>query len=464
MFTEHDRKFPALTGLILLIPLLSVFAQQPNYTLRELVDSAAHYYPQLMQKQALLNSAEAAVTDAKHTFLPSLRVNEQIGLGTDNSIPGSYVSYGIIPSSSSGVRKDNNGQSASENMAILAAQYDLIDFGYRQAFIESANSYVSLYRADREKELYNVKIRAAQLYFTLLRNQFRLLVNKQNVDRYEEIFKVIRALTQSGIKPGSDSSLAKAELSKSRIIYNQTLGQIMQVKEQLSFLSGIPAQRLLIDTTTNSFMRIRSDIENQRADSGRNPYVDYYQSQKNTFLAQEKLIGKSYLPKIVLTADTWARGSSISYNDRYNALSQGMGYQRYNYLAGLSFQYDLFNGIHKHDKLRIYQSETTASDLALQQEKLALHSASLRAESAIQTAETNLLELPVQLEAARNVYDQELAQYKAGIINLVDLTNAAFVLDRSQNDFIETLADWCLAELDKAWSGGTIDPFINSIK
>ncbi|MDP4213051.1 MAG: TolC family protein [Bacteroidota bacterium] len=464
MFTEHDRRFSALTGLILFIPIFSVFAQQPNYSLRQLVDSAQHYYPQLLQKQALLNSAEAAVTDAKHLFLPTLKVNEQIGLGTDNSIPGSYITYGIIPSASSGVRKGNNSQSATENIAILAAQYDLIDFGYRHAFIESAKSFVNLFQADRERELYNLKIQASQLYFNLLKNQFRLLVNKQNVARYEEIFKVIKALTQSGIKPGSDSSLAKAELSKSRIIYNQTLGQISQVKEQLSFLSGIPAQNLQIDTATETFMRIRSDINSQTEDSIHNPFLDYYESQKNTFLAQEKLISKAYLPKIVLTANTWARGSSITYDDQYKALSEGLGYQRYNYLAGVSFQYDLFNGIHKHDKLRVYQFQTTASDLALQQEKLSLHSASLQAASAIQTAETNLLELPVQLSAARSVYDQELAQYKAGIINLVDLTNAAFVLDRSQNDFIETLADWYLAQLDKAWSGGTIDQFINTIK
>ncbi|MDP4130425.1 MAG: TolC family protein, partial [Bacteroidota bacterium] len=237
MFTEHDRRFSALTGLILFIPIFSVFAQQSNYSLRQLVDSAQHYYPQLLQKQALLNSAEAAVTDAKHLFLPTLKVNEQVGLGTDNSIPGSYITYGIIPSASSGVRKGNNSQSATENIAILAAQYDLIDFGYRHAFIESAKSFVNLFQADRERELYNLKIQASQLYFNLLKNQFRLLVNKQNVARYEEIFKVIKALTQSGIKPGSDSSLAKAELSKSRIIYNQTLGQISQVKEQLSFLS-----------------------------------------------------------------------------------------------------------------------------------------------------------------------------------------------------------------------------------
>jgi outer membrane protein TolC len=459
-----DRKYSVLAAFLLCIPFTSLFAQQTEYSLQQLADSAQHYFPQLLQKQALLNSAEAAVTDARHLSLPSLRVNEQVGLGTDNSIPGSYVTYGIIPSSSSGVRKENNGQSATGNIAILSAQYDLIDFGYRRAFIENAKSYVELSQADQERERYTLKIRAAGLYFNLLKNQFRLVVNQQNVDRYENIYRVITALTRAGIKPGSDSSLAKVELSKSRIVYNQTLGQINQVKEQLSFLTGISAQRLQIDTATKSYIDIKSSIEQQQADSTQNPYLDYYESQKNSFLAREKLLSKAYLPKIVLSVNTWARGSSISYDDQYNALTQGLGYQRFNYLAGLSFQYDLFSGIHKHDRLRVYQYETTASEQALQQEKLTLRAASLQAASAIETAETNLSELPVQLAAALDVYHQELARYKAGIINLVDLTNAAFVLDRSQNDFIETLADWYLAQLDKAWSAGRIDHFINTIK
>ena len=464
MVFAYDRKFPALTGLLFFLPLFSLFAQRPVYSLSALVDSAQHYYPQLLQKQALLNGAEANVTDARHLFLPSLKANEQISLGTDNSIPGSYLSYGIIPSTSSGVREANTARSATGNIAILSAQYDLVDFGYRHAYIENAKSYVDLFEADRQKEIYSLKIRAARLYFGLLKDQFRLEVNKQNVARYENIFYIIRALTLSGLKPGSDSSLAKAELSKSRIVFNQTAGRIEQFKEQLSFLTGLPVQDLQIDTSAKTYIRLRSQLKNQGPDDSSNPFLDYYEKQENLFLSREKLTGKAYQPKIVLTANGWARGSAISYNDQFNALSQGLGYQRFNYLAGLSFQYDLFNGIHKRDKLRVSQFETKASREALQQEQLVLHSAYLQAASAIQTSETNLAELPVQLSSATDVYNQELAQYKAGIINLVDLTNAAFVLDRSQNDYIETLTDWYLAQLDKSWALGKLDNFISSIK
>jgi len=46
---------------------------------------------------------------------------------------------------------------------------------------------------------------------------------------------------------------------------------------------------------------------------------------------------------------------------------------------------------------------------------------------------------------------------------LVDLTNASFVLYRSQTDYIETISDWYLAQVDKAEATGNLVQFINSI-
>jgi outer membrane protein TolC len=463
MVKTPGRKIPVLFGIFLIIPVFSIFSQK-TYSLQDLVDSASHYYPQLFQKQALLNGARASVTETRNAFLPLLRINDQLNISTDNSLPGSYLSYGIVPSTSSGVRSTNNGDVASGNIAILYGQYDLVDFGYRRSAIETAETTVNLYQADFDRDLYRVKIQASRLYFSLLKSQFRLSVDQQNVIRYENIYSIIRALTLSGIKPGADSSLAMAELSKSRILYNQTLGQVKDLKQQISFFTGIPGENLFIDTTTLMYSRAKTELSVIPADSTTNPLLDYYISQKNVFLATEKLISKSYLPKIALTAAGWARGSSITYDDQYKDIPYGLGYQRYNYLAGVSFQYDLFNGIHKRDRLNVFRNETSASDWALQQEKLALHSAYLQAESAIHTTEANLLEIPVQLTAAEDTYNQKLAQYKAGLINLVDLTNAAFVFDRSQNDYLETMGDWFLAQLNIVSAAGGLDNFIKNIK
>jgi outer membrane protein TolC len=140
-----------------------------------------------------------------------------------------------------------------------------------------------------------------------------------------------------------------------------------------------------------------------------------------------------------------------------------LGYQRFNYLAGITFTYNLLNGLYKKDKLAINRYQSEAGKYEWQQQKLALVSAARQADNTLEAVQANLGEMPVQLQSAEAAYQQKLAQYRAGIISLIDLTNATFVLYRSQTDYIETLSDWYLAQLEKAAASGNLTQFIQSI-
>ncbi|HEY2720468.1 MAG TPA: TolC family protein [Chitinophagaceae bacterium] len=462
MYVFCKRRY-ALLVTVLLFPFL-VPAQSSLYSLKELIDSGSHYLPLLMEKSATVNSYKAIVTDTRHSFLPQLKLNEQINAGTDNSLAGAYLPIGANPSVSAGVRGVNNYQAVSGNIAVLYTEYDLEDFGLKTAKIKNAVARADEEEADLQRILYQLKIEISRLYFNLLKDEYRLSADNENIKRYENIYSVINALARSGIRPGSDTSLSKAELSEAKINYNQTLGDLNALKQQLAYWCGISANQIRVDTAALHSFTNYSSLENIPVDTLHHPFIDFYNKQKQVFISNEKLINKTYLPKILLAGSSWARGSGIQYNDKYGSFSDGLGFQRYNYMAGLAVTYDLFNGIHRRDKLAIGRFQTQASDYALRQEKLDLNNASLQADNALRTAENNLQELPVQLQSATEVYGQKIAQYKAGIINLIDLTNASFVLYRSQTDYIETLGNWYLARLDKASATGNLDQFIQSIK
>ena len=95
---------------------------------------------------------------------------------------------------------------------------------------------------------------------------------------------------------------------------------------------------------------------------------------------------------------------------------------------------------------------------------MSLQNVGVKAEEGIQTALRNLGEIPIQINAAQDAYNQKTAQYRAGIINLVDLTNASYVVYRSQSEYVQTVSDWLLSNLDKAAANGNLDLFIQSIK
>jgi outer membrane protein TolC len=463
MYVFRKRKYAVLL-ILLLFPFAVVSAQSKLYTLQELVDSATHYLPEVMEQDAVINSYKAAVTDAKHSFLPQLKFNDQLNIGSDNSIAGAYLPIGTNISVSAGVRGENNYQAVAGNFGVLFSQYELADFGLKSAVRNNAIAGMNVQEAGLQRLLYDMKTEVSHLYFDLLKNEYQLKADSQNVKRYEDIYSVIKALAVSGIRPGSDTALTQVELSKAIITYNQTAGHLSTLRQQLAYWCGISADKINIDTAAlHSFKNFQ--FQNTiPLDTLHHPLIDFYQKQKQFFISNEKLISKSYLPKIFLAGSVWARGSSIQYNDQYKSLPTGWGYQRYNYMTGIAITYDLFNGVHKRDKLAISRYQTQAINYALQQEELSLSNSSLQADNALQTAENNLKELPVQLKSASDVYDQKIAQYKAGLINLIDLTNASFVLYRSQTDYIETLSDWYLARLDKATATGTLDSFIQSIR
>jgi outer membrane protein TolC len=457
------RCFP-IVSILLLIQAPFVFAQTKKYSLLSLIDSAHNYLPVLMQKKALVESGKAAITDTKHSFLPQLKFGEQLNLGSANSLAGSFFTFGMTPSTSGSIRSENIGQPAAGNVAVLYSEYELDNFVLNQAKLNTARAYLNLAETDLKKEQYFLDLNVAKLYFNILRNQYRLSADRQNIDRYQSIFNVIQALTAAGIKPGADSSLAKAELSKTKISYNQTLGNVNQLKEQLAYLTGIPGNSITVDSVPINPMDKMPVAADFTMDTLKNPLVDYYSKRRDIFIANQRLISKSYLPKILLAGSSWGRGSSIQYNDQYKSLATGLGYQRFNYAVGIAFTYNLFNGITKRDKLAINRYQLQASEFDLQQQKLSLQSSANQAGNALQTTLANLTELPVQYQSAQDTYQQKLAQYKAGIISLIDLTNASFVLYRSQTDYIETLNDWYMAQLDKAAATGNLTQFIQTIK
>ena len=463
MFSFLKGKRAASTVIFIVGFASPVLSQKPFLSLAALNDSADHYLPRLLEKKALVSSASSYITETKNQFLPFIRFNDQVNIASDNSLAGSYYSFGIIPSSSAGVRAANDYQAASGNLAVIAGEYDLVDFGYKNARVQYAQSAKNLSQSDLQREMYILHGRICRAYFNLMISEARMAVEKETVKRYDTILNIISALTISGIKPGSDSSLAKAELSKSRITYNQIYEQAINYREEISYLTGISPDQITIDSILMLIGK-RKNILQMPADTAVNPLIDYYANLNKLYLSNERLISKSYLPKIMLTAAGWARGSSIVYEDQYKSIPYGLGYQRFNYLAGIAFQYDLFNGLHKKDRLKTFGFEREASELELQQQVVNLASATRQAQNSIDITERNLLELPVQYQAAVDTYNQKIAQYKAGIISLIDLTNAAFVLDRSLNDYAVTTGNWYLAQLDKALATGNLPGFIQSLQ
>ena len=470
MVVSCKRAAGYLVRIILpMILACSVSAQRATtYTLSDLVDSASRHLPLLLEKQALVQSAQAGIKEARDAFLPQVNAVEELSAGSANDLEGPFLTIpGVIHPIGGGINATSNYQAVTGNMASLYGQYELVNFGLRGAQVANARAFVGFTQADLEKERYQVKWEIGRIYFAIQKNRNQLAVDSEDIRRYQSMYEVSRALTGSGVNPGVDSSLARAGLSRTRINYNEAMGALRRLQLQLAYLTGISQPEIAADTAiggAEALVEAAAGLGGDSAAALNNPLADYFAKQKLQYNAEQELARKSYLPKIILAGGGWARGSSIQYQNDYKSPAEGLGYQRLNYLGGIGITYDLFNGVHKRDRVSVLNGQVAAADYALQQQELSLRNQELQADESIRTAKANLGELPLQLKAATDAYNQKLAQYKAGVINLVDLANASFELFSAQSDYITTINDWYMASLDKAAAAGRLDRFIQTVK
>ena len=445
----------------------SCFAQTKQIIgLKLAIDSALYNYPELKAKLFQLASANASVTDAENQRLPSFKISDQLDLGTDNGVGGSYFPMGIIPSTSGGIRAGNIANAFSGNIGVAYLEHELFNFGLNGARIESANSLVNYSQADYEESSYLLRFHVAQMYFELLRYRLLVTTQQRNIDRYRVLYSYIKAYTSSGIKPDVDSSIAKAEISTAQIQFIQTAETYSKLKHEFMYYTGSKLDDFEIDTTIyylpdSSINRLREIVSGDSVDNN-NPIVAYYNNRWEYAVSQENLIEKSYLPKIYLVGSAWIRGSSINSKDVFGNITTGLDYSRYKNMAGLALTYNIIDVVHQKDKTAIqhFQSESMREEVL--QEKSLLESQLKQANIAIQAALDRGTEIPLLLKAAQNVYAQKLAQYDAGLANLTDLTDASYLLFKAETDEAELLPFLLNTLLLKAVANNTLNIFISN--
>lgn len=435
-------------------------------TLNKAIDLAMNQYPSIQAYMERVNAGQAKVEEAKNLWLPSAWAIAEVAGGTDNNLNGSYYTLGIIPSATGGTRTQNINSVAVNNFAAVTGQWEVFNFGLYNAETREAKSSLGIDQSGLDREKLNIQYLVIKNYFDLVKYSSLLSIQQENIDRTATIKNAILAFVNNGLKPGVDSSVAEAELSKARLTYIELERSRDIVKSRLAALTGIDSSAISADTSINNeipallYQQLFSDSAYTQ-----HPYLQYYRSVYNDQLARLSVIRKSYLPKVWLMSSAWMRGSSINPAGTYQKDAwQGLSYSRYNYLTGLAMTYDLFSSKKRNLRLNEQSFATRAARQDLEQEKLILNSNIQQANVALRAVSDKLREIPLQIKAANEAYVQKLAMYNSGLTNIVEVTNALYLLNRAETDMVTANDDAWNAIFNKAFAGNTIPTFLKNLK
>lgn len=448
--------------LLCIFPFTSLFAQSAadSFSLHRAIALTLAHYPAIKAKQAQVNARQANLTDIKHNWYPAIKLHEQLDAGTDNSIYGSYFTMGMIPSTSGGIRAENNSTLMSGNIAMAAMTWEVYNFGAYNSEQKEAAQALKVQQTDLSNTANQLTVLVIENYLEFLRLQALQKIAVDNIQRNAEVLRAVTATVLHGLKPGVDSAVAAAELSKARLNLLDINNKYNQVRIQLSTFTGLDTTLIQPDTVNNA--RLLPLLGMATPDSiGTHPMLEYYNAVYRQQRAAEEVIRKSRLPKVNLMAAGWMRGSSGSFNDQYDKnLWSGMGYSRYNYLLGVGVTYNLTDLKRTHEKVAVQQYKSEVAEQQLETTRTTLNGLLQQAESDIQASRDKLQELPLQLAAAQAAARQKMALYKGGLTNIIDVTTALFVLNRAETDLVQTRDAAWKALFRAAYAGNTISQFL----
>lgn len=454
------------TGVLLLAATISRAQQNPNtITLKQLLNTVSQKAPMLITDSAAIRVRQAQAAEVRNNWLPNLKLNYQADIGTSNNTIGPYFSYGVVPSSSSGIHQTNYTNTALTNLGIAALDWEVYNFGSYGAQNRVAKSDIAVEMNNFANSKYQLQAYTIADYLQLLRLQDLSNIQAENITRNQEILRSVLSLAKSGVRPGVDTSIAQAELSKARLNLIELKDQVQHVQLQLSALSGIPYLQLNTDTTTDDqLITSAMPAAFNTADTANHPLINYYKSLYQNSLERETMVKRQYNPKIMLEGATWGRGGSIDANDQFHSLSSGFGFDRYNYLVGIGIQFNLVDLRRRQLKLNTQRTMSEYALNKLDEQRTLLNSSAQQAQVELSTARDRMTEIPNQLKAARAGYRQKLSLYKSGLTDIIELNAALNILYRAETDYVQAKYDFGSALFQQAITGNQLNTVLNALK
>lgn len=425
-------------------------------TLPELLKQAETNYPLLKAKGYEVQASRDQVLAVKSTALPSLDAAYQVNYATYNNITGMAVGQGFVPIS--GPPSTSNTYDAVFGSAGgLLLNWDPFTFGQRKSKINSAKAFQDYQQADQAKEILQHQVRTANAYLDVVMTHELVKVYTKNVERAAENVRIVQSLTRSGLRPGTDTALFNAELSRARIeLLNHE--QLRQAQELLlSELLGGEGSYSVDSSFFKTLPAITSDTALQN-----HPLIRLSASRVLINQHEKISLQRSLYPRLSFWGTAYARGSGIRY-DGYANPEDGLSFSRYNYGAGLVLSVPLL-------RFTNVRHQVSAQESLINSEVEKLNLVRLQLEKQNQVADVTLInalkiaqESPAFYQSAAFSYRTLLSRYNSGLVNYADLIQAQYTLIQSEADLKKTYLNAWKALLYKAAVQGDITIFMNQL-
>lgn len=472
MPTPRRRTLAAIALIALLLRSISAVAQSSStraagpadvkeFTVQEAVDYALANYPAVRAALEQYNAAKAGVGLARTSYLPRLDGVWQGDRGSRESVLGVLLpqSPNILTGTQGSVTPHSYRPFWTSGAGFLLS-WEPFDFGFRKAQVRSARSTEDRTQAQIALTRLGVATAVAEASLAVLADEQRVNASLADVSRREVFAKSVHALVDAHLRPGADASRADAELAatRTRLILAQQTSDVGSVT--LAQVLGLAGSRVRIKP--GPFLQIPPEQSLPGASLAGHPAAVVEQRRIQEEKARISILNHSYYPHFTTEALISARGSGQTSTGAVMPGLNGLGFDVYNWEAGLTVSLDVTSIVAIREKKKVEVANQRREEATYAQTMQTLTGTEQAALAELEGARRVAQNTPTALSASRQSETQALARFHAGLGTIVDVAEAQDLLAQAEmDDSLARLSIWrALAEI--AAAGGDINPFLNT--
>lgn len=439
-----------------------------EFTVQQAVDYALANYPAVRATMEQYNAAQAGVGLARTSYLPRLDGVWQGDRGSRESVFGVLLpqSPNILTGTQGSVTPHANRPFWTSGAGFLLS-WEPFDFGYRKAQVRTARATESRAQAQVALTRLGVETAVAEASLALLADEQRVNASQADVNRRQVFARSVHALVDAHLRPGAEASRAEAELAaaRTRLILAQMDSEVGGVA--LAQALGLAGTTVRIQR--GPFLEIPPEQTTpvpslSEAPLSQHPAALAQQRRIEEEKARISALNRSYVPRFTTEGLISARGSGETSTGAIRPGASGLGFDVYNWEAGLTVSLDLTSifSIHERKKVEVFNRRREEANYVQAMQSLTgqQQTALAQLNGARRVAENT----PTELAASRQSETQALARFHAGLGTIVDVAEAQDLLAQAEmDDSLARLSIWrALAAL--AAAGGDLTPFLNTAR
>lgn len=425
--------------------------------LKRLLQLAEEKYPLLKAKALQIKAAEKGVDASKSSFIPSLDAAYQVNYATYNNITGMANPQFIIPISGP-PSAGNNYSGVFGSSASLLINWQPITFGLRESQVAVAQSGMRYAIADADNEIFQHKIKLINAYLDELTAVELEKIFEENISRTQANLNTAKVLVINGIKPGVDTALLIADLTRARVDELNSKKSRIEAHINLTTLLATDSTILISDT---SYFNILPALYNP-ADTAKNTLLSLYNASLDVSRYKRKALAKTTMPTLGIWGTGYGRGSGIDNTGNVKS-ADGLAFQRFNYGVGLQLSVPILQRIKIKSQLERQDYFIKSNSQKLEEISLQLRKQNELADTSLHTALAVAKASPLYYESAVFAYRALESRYKSGLANYADLIQAQYALVKATVERKTAYISVWKALLFKASVNGDLNLFLNQV-